>query len=193
MPDPYLDALIVGAGFNGINILHQLRKRGFNVKLYEFGSDLGGTWFWNRYPGARVDSETPIYQLSWEKEIWEGFEWWERFPGRQELMRYFHHVDKVLNLSKDIVYNTFVNSATFDSNKNLWLVKTDTGLSTWARHLFLCLGFASKRYGKAFAGKLQIGYACVYLFADIRRHSQAWRNSKGFVIIPTCGPRTVWI
>lgn len=140
-----LDALIVGAGFSGCHILWKLRKLGFQVKCYEWGKDLGGTWWWNRYPGARVDSETPIYQLSEEKEARMDFEWRERFPGREELMRYFHHIDNKLGISKDIVYNTFVTSTDWDPAKNLWNIKTDTGLSTWARHLVLCTGFASRR------------------------------------------------
>ena len=99
------------------------------MKVYEWGKDLGGTWWWNRYPGARVDSETPIYTLSEEKNGWIDFEWRQRFPGREELMRYFHHIDKKLDLSKDIVYNTFVTEATWDPKLNLWLVKSSTGLS----------------------------------------------------------------
>lgn len=143
-----LDALIVGAGFSGCHTLWKLRNLGFTVKIYEGGGDLGGTWWWNRYPGARVDSETPIYQLSEAKEAWSDFEWRERFPGREELMRYFHHLDQKLELSKDILYNTFVTEADFHDDLNLWEVKTNTGLKTWARHLITCTGFASKRYFK---------------------------------------------
>jgi cation diffusion facilitator CzcD-associated flavoprotein CzcO len=147
-----LDALIVGAGFSGLHTLSKLRKLGFSVKIYETGSDLGGTWFWNRYPGARVDSETPIYQLSEEREVWSDFEWRERFPGRTELQRYFHHADKKLDLSKDIEYNTCVTAADWDPTKNLWLIKTNTALTTWARHFILCTGFAAKRYTPPFKG-----------------------------------------
>lgn len=148
-----LDALIVGAGFSGIHILSKLRKLGFKVKIYESGRDLGGTWFWNRYPGARVDSETPIYQLSEEKKIWENFEWRERFPGREELMRYFHYADEKLGLSKDIQYNTTVEEAEFDQSTKLWHVKTSNkAISTAANHLILCTGFASKRYTPPFNG-----------------------------------------
>lgn len=91
-----LDALVVGAGFSGIHTLWKLRKLGFSVKIYETGNGLGGTWWWNRYPGARVDSETPIYQLSEETEVWSDFEWRERFPGREELQRYFNHAGNFL-------------------------------------------------------------------------------------------------
>lgn len=154
MPDDQaLDALIVGAGFSGIHILSKLRSLGFNVKIYESGGDLGGTWYWNRYPGARVDSETPTYQLSEEKEIWQDFEWRERFPGRDELMRYFHHADKKLDLSKDIQYNTTVTDALFNESKKQWFVTTSNdGISTWANHLILCTGFASKRYTPPYDG-----------------------------------------
>lgn len=144
-----LDALIVGAGFSGIHTLAKLRRFGFKAKIYEAGSDLGGTWFWNRYPGARVDSETPIYQLSEEfSEVWKDFEWKERFPGREELQRYFHHADKKLGLSQDISYNTRVVEGKFHEGKNLWEITTDNPeeKGVWARHFILCTGFASRRY-----------------------------------------------
>lgn len=164
-----LDALIVGAGFSGLHTLSKLRKLGFNVKIHEAGSDLGGTWFLNRYPGARVDSETPIYQLSDENEVWD-FDWRERFPGREELMRYFHYADKKLGLSKDILYNTRVVAADWDDSTHLWTVKSESGSSssgtTLARHLILCTGFASKKYTPPFSG--------LEKFKGTYYHSHVW-------------------
>jgi len=146
-----LDALVVGAGFAGIHILNKLREQGFNVKIYEGGAGMGGTWWLNRYPGARVDSSVPTYQLT-QENTWKGYKWEERFPGYKELRKYFNHVDKVLNLSKDIEYNTRVVSAEFDDTRNQWLVKTEGGKSVWASHLILCTGFASKKYTPTFKG-----------------------------------------
>ena len=90
-----LDVLVVGAGFAGLYQLHHLRKLGYNVKVFEAGSDIGGIWYWNCYPGARVDSHVPNYEFSME-ELWRDWNWSERFPAWDELRRYFHHVDQKL-------------------------------------------------------------------------------------------------
>ena len=129
-----LDVLIIGAGFNGVYQLHKLRKRGFSVKIYEAGKSLGGIWYWNCYPGARVDSHVPNYEFSM-KEAWEDWNWSERFPGWDELRRYFAHVDKKLDLSKDIEFDTWVSGAEFDEQRSQWVVRTADGRETRARFL----------------------------------------------------------
>ncbi|KAG6897866.1 hypothetical protein C0992_009664 [Termitomyces sp. T32_za158] len=139
-----LDVLIVGAGFSGVYQLHELRKAGFSVQLFEAGSGLGGIWYWNCYPGARVDSDFSIYQYSIE-ELWKGWTWKEKFPGQQELVDYFHYVDKKLDLSRDISFNTRVTSASFDTPTSRWTVFTDTGVIVKPRFFILCTGFAAKR------------------------------------------------
>ncbi|KAG5638888.1 hypothetical protein H0H81_008947 [Sphagnurus paluster] len=138
-----LDVVIVGAGFSGAYQLHQLRKAGFSVKVFEAGSRLGGTWYWNCYPGARVDFEYLVYQLSTE-EVWKDWTWSERFPGRDELVAYFDHVDKKLDLSRDISFDTWVTGATFDASAHRWVVSTKCGRTARPRFLILCTGFASK-------------------------------------------------
>ena len=95
-----MDALIIGAGFSGVYLLHRLRERGFKVRIFEAGADLGGIWYWNCYPGARVDSHVPNYELSLE-ELWRDWYWTERFPAWDELRRYFQHADWILDLSRD--------------------------------------------------------------------------------------------
>src|SRR4029450_9467596 len=85
-----LDALIIGAGFSGLYQLHRLRQRGFDVRLFEAGAELGGIWYWNCYPGARVDSHVPNYEFSLE-ELWGDWNWTERFPAWDELRSYFRH------------------------------------------------------------------------------------------------------
>ena len=143
--DHVLDALVVGAGFSGLYQLYRLREAGFSVQLFEAGSDLGGVWHWNCYPGARVDSHVPNYEFSIEA-VWRNWTWTERFPSWDELRRYFHHVDAVLGLSPDIRFNARVLQAQFDTHNNLWQVQCTDGHSVRARFLIPCLGFASRPY-----------------------------------------------
>lgn len=152
---PDVDALIVGGGFSGLHVLHTLREEGFNVKVYEAGSGIGGTWFWNRYPGARTDSEHLYYQFM-KNGIWQQFEWKEKFAGQKELLDYFNHIDQKLGFSKDIRFNTKVLSAKFDNARGKWSVKSIkenvNEVHTWASHLILCTGFAERRYTPPFEG-----------------------------------------
>ena len=118
--DEVLDALIIGAGFSGLYQLYRLRQRGFSVRLFEAGADLGGIWHWNCYPGARVDSHVPNYEYSME-ELWRDWNWTERFPAWDELRRYFNYVDGKLDLSRDIRFDTRVTHATGMSRRLLEL------------------------------------------------------------------------
>lgn len=169
-----IDVLIVGAGFSGLHLLQKLRKLDFTVKIYESGSDLGGTWYWNRYPGIRVDSECTYYQYS-QDDLWKGFDWTERFPGQQEIQKYFNHVDEKLNLRKDINFNTTVTSAEFCGNKKKWLVKTNVdGVDTWANTFILCTGAADYKYTPSFKG--------LDKFKGVTCHTRLWPtdvNTKG--------------
>lgn len=146
-----LDALVVGAGFNGVFQLYQLRKRGFAVKVIDAGAQLGGVWDANCYPGARVDSHVPNYEFSFD-ELWKDWSWTEKFPGRDELRGYFDYLDSKLNLKKDIQFNTRVTAARFDPDRNLWQIETDHSGSIEARNFILCTGFASKSYTPDFKG-----------------------------------------
>lgn len=154
-----LDVLIIGAGFNGAYQLYKLREAGFNVKIYEGGDCLGGIWYWNCYPGARVDTHVPNYEFSIEA-VWKNWNWSERFPGWEELRRYFVHVDKTLELSKDIKFNTWVSSAEFDDTTNQWLVHTQDGRTTRTRFLIAALGFAAKPYIPDIPGLDEFTGAC---------------------------------
>ena len=104
------DVVIVGAGFSGLYALYRLRADGFSVRLVEASGGLGGVWQNNRYPGARVDSHVPNYEYSMP-EVWRDWTWTERFPGRDEILAYFDHVDSVLDLSRDIELDRRVVSA----------------------------------------------------------------------------------
>ena len=140
-----LDALIVGAGFGGVYQLKRLRDEGYSVKLVDFASDYGGVWYWNRYPGARVDSTIPHYEFS-DPELWKGWSWKQRFPGSQELRDYFAYVADKWDLRKDTEFNTFVSGASWDDSSSTWTVKTKGGKTYRARYLLLNTGFSAKRY-----------------------------------------------
>ncbi|KAG9311539.1 cyclohexanone monooxygenase [Chiua virens] len=148
MAEENYDAIIVGGGFGGVYHLIQLRDLGFNCKLIEAGSDFGGTWYWNRYPGARVDSDIPIYEFS-RPELWKGWTWTEKFPGQKELQAYFTYVAEKLDLRKHCRFDSPIQQAHWDDQLHLWHVTAngkDGIYSATARHLILCTGFGSKPY-----------------------------------------------
>ncbi|KAF5385797.1 hypothetical protein D9615_002198 [Tricholomella constricta] len=163
--EPEFDVLVVGAGFGGTYQLYKLREAGFSVKVFEAGSNMGGTWHWNCYPGARVDSDFSIYQLSID-ELWKEWEWTERFPGRQELVDYFAYVDKKLDLKRDMSFHTRVTAAHFDTPTDRWVVSTQNGRTVRPRFLVLCTGFASK--------PLFPGYKGLDAFQGIIHHTAQW-------------------
>ena len=138
-----IDVLVIGAGFAGLYQLINLRERGFNVKVYDMASEIGGIWYWNCYPGARVDTEAPLYQFSRE-DLWRDWNYTEMFPAWHEIRAYFQHVDKKLGLSRDIRLNTRIDGARWDEAHATWLVTTDKGDVVRTRHIVVCTGFASK-------------------------------------------------
>lgn len=140
-----LDALVVGAGFGGVYQLKHLRDEGYTVKLVESGSDYGGVWYWNRYPGARVDSSIPHYEFS-DPALWKTWTWNQRFPGSAELRAYFAHVADTWDLRKDTKFNTFVSAATWDDIEAKWTVNTKGGETFKVKYFLLNTGFAAKRY-----------------------------------------------
>lgn len=146
-----LDVLIVGAGFSGVYQLFTLRERGFRCRILEAGSTLGGIWHWNCYPGARVDTWCYLYQFSRE-ELWRDWNWSEMYPDWSELRRYFEYVDKKLDISRDVRYNTRVTGAEFDEAACQWVVHAQDGSVVRAQHLILCTGFAAKPYIPAYKG-----------------------------------------
>ena len=109
-----VDAVVVGAGFAGMYMLHRLRELGFSVQVYEAGSDVGGTWYWNRYPGARCDVESLDYSYSFSTELEQEWEWTERYSPQPEILKYANHVADRFDLRRDIQFNTRVTSAVYD-------------------------------------------------------------------------------
>ncbi|KAL4884783.1 hypothetical protein BJY04DRAFT_170473 [Aspergillus karnatakaensis] len=143
---PSYDVVIVGAGFSGIYLLHRLRSLGYACRIFEAGDDLGGVWHWNTYPGVRVDAEAAIYQLSFP-EAWKDWSFSEKYPSGKELQDYFAHLDKTLDIKKDVNFNTTVTGAQFDKHgAKRWAVETGDGRITTSRFLLLGVGFAAKRY-----------------------------------------------
>ncbi len=140
-----LDAVVVGAGFGGLYMLHDLRQLGMSVKVFEQGGGVGGTWYWNRYPGARCDSESVFYMFSdrFSKEILKEWTWSERFAGQAEILEYLEFVTDRMDLRRDIQFNTRVTSAVYDEENNHWEVVTDDGTRTTARYLITAVGCIS--------------------------------------------------
>jgi len=138
------DAVVVGAGFSGMYMLKALRdKLGLQVRVYEAGETVGGTWYWNRYPGARCDSESYVYCFTWDKQLLQEWQWSERYPEQPEILRYLEHVAQRHDLKRDMQFNTRVTSAEFDETTNLWTVRTDTGADVTARYLITAVGCLS--------------------------------------------------
>src|SRR4030088_57272 len=116
------DVVVVGAGFAGMYMLHKLRGQGLSVRVYEQGGDVGGAWYWNRYPGARCDVESMQYSYSFSSELQQEWNWSERYAPQPEILKYANHVADRFNLRSDIQLNTPVDGAVFDETANLWLV-----------------------------------------------------------------------
>ncbi len=139
-----LDAIIVGAGFSGLYQLLCLRDRlGMKATVLEAGAGVGGTWYWNRYPGARCDSESHSYNYTFSKELFEAWEWSERYPQQPEILRYLNHVADRFDLRRDIRLNTAVVAARFDAATNRWLVTTAGGETLTAQFLITAVGCLS--------------------------------------------------
>jgi cyclohexanone monooxygenase len=121
------DAIVVGAGFAGMYMLHRLRGLGLSVRVYEQGDGVGGTWYWNRYPGARCDVESMQYSYSFSDELQQEWDWSERYAPQPEILKYANHVADRFDLRPDIAFNTKVEQAAFDESTNRWLVTTSDG------------------------------------------------------------------
>jgi cation diffusion facilitator CzcD-associated flavoprotein CzcO len=138
-----VDAVIVGAGFAGMYMLHRLREQGFTTRVFEAGGDVGGTWYWNRYPGARCDVESLSYSFSFSKELEQEWTWTERYSAQPEILAYANHVADRFDLRKDITFNTRVSSSVFDEETQRWVCTTDGGEKISTQHLIMAVGCLS--------------------------------------------------
>ena len=134
---------MVGAGFAGMYMLHRLRGQGMTARVYEQGSGVGGTWYWNRYPGARCDVESMQYSYSFSEELQQEWNWSERYAPQPEILKYANHVADRFDLRPDIQFNTRVNSAAFDEATSLWSVTTSDGKTVTAKFVVLATGCLS--------------------------------------------------
>ena len=164
---PDFDAVIIGAGFSGLGMLHRLRNElGMSVQVYEAGGGVGGTWYWNRYPGARCDSLSYLYCFSFSKELLQDWDWTGKYPEQPEILSYFEHVADRFDLRSDIKLNTRVTSARFIEDDNQWQIETDQGDLVTARFLITGVGCLSTANVPEFKG--------LDSFAGERYHTGGW-------------------
>ena len=148
-------AVIVGAGFSGMLALYRLRKSGLSVRVFETGDGVGGTWYWNRYPGARVDVESMDYSYQFSEELQQEWEWSERYAPQAELLCYLDHVANRFELRPDIQLSTKVTAAHYDKDRALWTVHTNDGKQVTAKWLLTATGCLSRPNKPAFPGEEQ--------------------------------------
>ena len=138
-----VDAVIVGAGFSGLYLLHRLRKAGFSTRVFERGGDVGGTWYWNRYPGARCDVESLQYSYSFDEQLQQEWHWPEKFSAQPDILAYANHVADRFDLKKDIEFNTEVKVSCFDEKSSSWKITTSKGEKVTARFFIMATGCIS--------------------------------------------------
>jgi len=146
------DVVIVGAGFAGLYLLHRLRGAGLSARVFETASGVGGTWYWNRYPGARCDVESMQYSYSFSKELEQEWQWPEKFSAQPDILRYANHVADRFDLRRDIQFNTRVTDATFDAPAHRWTVRTDKGDVVSGRYFVMATGCLSTARRPEFKG-----------------------------------------
>src|ERR1043166_5761413 len=146
------DAVVVGAGFAGMYMLHRLRGLGFSVQVFEAGGGVGGTWYWNRYPGARCDVESMKYSFSFSEELDQEWSWSEKYSPQPEILAYANHIADRFELRRDIAFNTRVTKATFDESAKRWTVETDRGDKVTAQFCIMAVGCLSSPNRPRFEG-----------------------------------------
>ena len=171
------DAVIVGAGFAGLYMLHRLRGMGMRVRVFEAGSGVGGTWYWNRYPGARCDVESVQYSFQFSPELQQEWNWSERYAAQPELLRYANHVADRFDLRRDIQFNTRVDAAFFDDAAGRWVIETSDGARTTATYCIMALGCLSSPNLPTFEG-------IEHRITGLPAHADDKRKSE---FLPVCG------
>ncbi|KAF2137113.1 uncharacterized protein K452DRAFT_236407 [Aplosporella prunicola CBS 121167] len=166
MPEQNVDALVVGAGFGGIYLLYELTKLPLSVKLIDMAGDVGGTWWYNRYPGAMSDTESYLYRYSWDKEDLRTYPWANHYLHQPEILKYLEHVVEKHGLRKYMQFNTEMLSADFDEDANVWRVATNSGDTIVTRFLFTSLGPLFRQKLPDFPG--------MDTFKGTLVHSQEW-------------------
>jgi cyclohexanone monooxygenase len=165
-PSRSFDAVVVGAGFAGLYMLHRLRRLGLSAVIFEGGGGIGGTWFWNRYPGARCDFESLAYSYSFSDELQQEWQWTERYPAQPEILRYLNHVADRFDLRRDIELDTRVTSAVFDEATDRWRIGTGRGEHVSATYCIMATGCLSTPYVPDLPG--------IDTFAGTTYHTGRW-------------------
>jgi cation diffusion facilitator CzcD-associated flavoprotein CzcO len=146
------DAIVIGAGVCGLYQLYRLRQLGLSVRVFEDGDGVGGTWYWNRYPGCRFDSESETYGYSWSEELLQEWDWKEHFSGQPENERYLNYVADKFDLRRDIQLKARVKSAVYDEKANRWEIQLESGQRARAQFLVAAVGVLSAHYVPPFTG-----------------------------------------
>ena len=137
------DAVIVGAGFAGLYMLHRLRGLGLTARIYEQGDDVGGTWYWNRYPGARCDAESLAYSFGFSEELEQEWQWSERYSPQPEILQYAKHVAERFDLLRDIRFGCRVISVQWNEQRRRWSVTTEQGDRAVGQYCIMATGCLS--------------------------------------------------
>ena len=169
-PAEQYDAIVIGAGVSGLYQLYRLRELGLSVRCYEDGSGVGGTWYWNRYPGCRFDSESEAYGYSWSEELLQEWDWKEHYSGQPENEKYLNYVADKFDLRKDIQFNARVESAVYNEATNRWDVRLESGQRAQAQFLIAAVGLLSARYTPPFEG--------IESFQGESFHTSRWPKEK---------------
>lgn len=169
-PVEQYDVIIVGAGLTGLYQLYRIRQLGLSVRVFEDGGGVGGTWYWNRYPGCRFDSESETYSYSWSEELLQEWNWKEHFSGQPETERYLNYVADKFNLRPNIQLNARVKSAVYDEQANQWEVQFESGQRARARFVIGAVGILSADYTPPFAGR--------ETFTGRSLHTGRWPHEK---------------
>src|SRR5687767_9777084 len=152
MPDTRFDVIVIGAGIAGLYQLYRLRELGLSVRAFEDGGGVGGTWYWNRYPGARFDSESYTYGYSFSEALLQEWDWKELYSGQPENERYLNYVADKFDLRQHIRFNSRVVSAVFDEDENVWQIHLQDGHQARAQFLTTAVGLLSAHYIPDFEG-----------------------------------------
>jgi cation diffusion facilitator CzcD-associated flavoprotein CzcO len=137
------DAIIIGAGISGIFMLYRLRELGMTTRVFEAGTNVGGTWYWNRYPGARFDSESWTYGYSFSKELLQEWDWKEHFSPQPDTLEYLNYVADKVDLRRDMQFRSAVKAAHWDDAANQWTVTLESGQQARSRFLLTAIGILS--------------------------------------------------
>ena len=165
-----VDVLVVGMGFAGMYVLYRARQRGLTARAFEAASDVGGTWYWNRYPGCRVDVDSVQYSYNFSNELTKEWRWTEKFAAQPELLRYCNHVADRFDLRRDVKFDTRVTSAVFDDETNLWTLGTDKGDIVSAPYCIMATGSLSTPYKPPYPG--------IENFRDDWYHTGTWPHEE---------------